>query len=465
MGLPIKMPLDQSRCYFNFNLIRRCDLNISHDLMSLLLQTVDDLSSSPESFAKDPRKDFTRNRKMNFKDTILLLLTMEGDCIQEELYRFYGRTVSAPSRAAFCKQRQKLSEKALPTLFRLFNSKLSIALYRDKYRLLACDGSTAEIFRDPNDGRTYFDPSKASSTGFNLIYINAMYSILDNRFVNLVLQPGRMMNEFTAFCSMVDTAGSSEYPVIYFGDMGYASYNNFAHVIENGQYFVIRSNDRMVKSVLGEPVESLREMDRHIELILSRMPSVKKLPTPEPGVRYKHLTYNSAFDYLDAAHPFYNMSLRIVRFQLDDGRFENIITNLPDLEFDFTDFKQLYFLRWREETAYRNLKYPLCLTAFHSKKYSNVVQEIWARAILYNFSTAIISNVVVKKKDVIHKYQVNSSEALKTCREFLRTRGTGPGMDVVGLIARCIEPIRPGRSFARQHRIKYRHPFSFCYRS
>ena len=35
---------------------------------------------------------------------------------QEELYRFYGRTVSAPSRAVFCKQRQKLSEKALPTL-------------------------------------------------------------------------------------------------------------------------------------------------------------------------------------------------------------------------------------------------------------------------------------------------------------------------------------------------------------
>ena len=36
-------------------------------------------------------------------------------------------------------------------------------------------------------------------------------------------------------------------------------------------------------------------------------------------------------------------------------------------------------------------------------------------------------------------------------------------MDVEGLIAQNIEPIRPGRSFARQHRFKL--PISFCYRN
>jgi hypothetical protein len=85
---------------------------------------------------------------------------------------------------------------------------------------------------------------------------------------------------------------------------------------------------------------------------------------------------------------------------------------------------------------------------------------------LYNFSTAIISKVVVKKKNVVHKYQVNYTEALKTCREFLRTRGTGPGIDVTGLIARCVEPIRPGRSFPRyEGRSRSRRPFSFLYRN
>jgi hypothetical protein len=436
-------------------------------LKRLLSQAIDELSASPSDFAVVPGKDFTRNRKLGFKDMIQMLLTMEGDCIQEELYRFFGRNDDAPTKAAFCKQRQKLSDKALPTLFNVFNSKLPVSLYRGKYRLFACDGSTAEIFRDPNDGKTFFNPSKASSNGFNLIYINAMYSILDNRFVDLVLQPGRFMNEFVAFCSMVDAIGSSGPPVIYFGDMGYASYNNFAHVIENDQYFVIRSNDRTLCGILGRPVDDLREMDFHVDLVMSRSTSVKRILDPEPGTRYKHLAYTSTFDYFDASdlRSMYRMSLRVIRFEIEEGKFENIITNLPDHEFDFEDFKALYFLRWNEETAYRNLKYPLCLSAFHSKKYRNVVQEIWARAILYNFSTAIISNTAVEKKNRLHQYQVNFSEAFKTCREFLRPRGSGPEIDVASLIAKNVEAIRPGRSFARQRGIKFRRPFSFCYRN
>ena len=466
MGLPIKMPIDQVDIVFNFHLIRRYVLSCFNDPKSLLWQAVDELAASPAEFAVDPSRDFTRCRKLSFKDTIHLLLTMEGDCIQEELFKFFGRSINAPSKAAFCRQRQKLSEKALPSLLNIFNSKLSTTLFKGKYRLLACDGTTAEIFRDPDDLTTYYEPNKVSSRGFNMVYINAMYSILDNRFVDLVIQPGRMMNEFTAFCHMVDTAGCDGPPIIYFGDMGYASYNNFAHVIENGQFFLIRANDRILQGILGHSVDDMRDMDSHMDLIMSRSSSVKNMPDPGPGIRYKHLPYSSSLDYFDGCHSLYKMSLRIVRFELSDGVYENIITNLPDHEFSFEDFKDLYFLRWNEETAFRSIKHVLCLSNFHSKKLRFVIQEIWARAILYNFSSAIISKVVVKKKNAVHKYQVNYTEALKTCREFLRARGTGPGIDVTGLITRCIEPIRPGRYFPRyEGRSRSRRPFSFLYRN
>jgi len=66
----------------------------------------------------------------------------------------------------------------------------------------------------------------------------------------------------------------------------------------------------------------------------------------------------------------------VVRFELADGSFEYIITNLPDLEFDIVDFKDLYHLRWNGENAFRDVKYPLCLKAFHSKKYEYIVQEV-----------------------------------------------------------------------------------------
>lgn len=429
----------------------------------LLEKSIDELAATPSRIVVDPNRDFTRNRKLNLKDTINLLLTMEGDCIQEELFRYFGRNESAPSKASFYKQRQKLADNAIPALFYSFNEKLSTKLYNKKYQLVACDGSTAEIYRDPNDRDSFFDSPKVSSTGFNLIYINAMYSILDNRFTNFVLQPGRKQNEHDAFRSMVDEAGTSHNPIIYFGDKNYTSYNNFAHVIENKQFFLIRATDQKIKGILGKPIDNLYELDCHVDLIMTKSNSRKHRIHPDLEDRYRFIHPRTPFEYIDKTNPEYDMSLRIVRFELQDGSFENIITNLPDIEFDIEDFKELYHLRWNEETAFRNIKHVLRLTDFHSKKYKYVIQEIWARAILYNFSSAIISECVIEKKNTIYKYQVNYTEAYKTCREFLRFNHFKRQMNVPDLIARCVEPIRPERSFARQHRNK--HPFSFWYRS
>ena len=47
-------------------------------------------------------------------------------------------------------------------------------LYRNRYRLVACDGSVADIFRDEKDTETYFEPNNKSPRGFNQIHINAL---------------------------------------------------------------------------------------------------------------------------------------------------------------------------------------------------------------------------------------------------------------------------------------------------
>lgn len=54
-------------------------------------------------------------------------------------------------------------------------------------------------------------------------------------------------------CQAVGAAGSGGTPAIYFADMGYASYNNFTHVIKNGQYFLIRANDSRNAGILCRP--------------------------------------------------------------------------------------------------------------------------------------------------------------------------------------------------------------------
>ena len=56
-----------------------------------LLATSDEIAIDPHKFAVNPGKDFSRNRKMGFHDTLMMLLTMESDCIREEIYPGPGR--------------------------------------------------------------------------------------------------------------------------------------------------------------------------------------------------------------------------------------------------------------------------------------------------------------------------------------------------------------------------------------
>ncbi len=60
----------------------------SNLLKQMLVASIDELSKTPENYAVHPQKDFTRNRKISFHD-FLLLLTMEDDCLRDELYHFF----------------------------------------------------------------------------------------------------------------------------------------------------------------------------------------------------------------------------------------------------------------------------------------------------------------------------------------------------------------------------------------
>lgn len=436
-------------------------MKYSNVVKAMLFTSIHELAANPEHYVLHPGKDFSRNRKLGFQRLLLMLLTMEGDCIKEELYRYFGRSTDTPSKAAFYKQRKKVKEDAFRSLLVSFTQKCQKKLLKGKYSLVACDGSAADIFRNPDDSDTFFEPNGKSTRGFNQIHINAFFSVLDKKITDLLIQPARKRNEYSAFCQMVDRS-ESDTPVIYLCDRGYASYNAFAHVIENGQFFVMRCTDDKTEKILGFPLDNIRQLDYHVERILSRSQSKKKRLHPEQEEQYRFVCKNVPMDYITQGHPEYRLSLRIIRIELSDSCYENLITNLPELDFDFDDLKDLYHLRWDEETSFRDLKYPLCLKAFHSQKYEYIIQEVWARAILYNFCSEIAMAVEIPEKKRKYVYQVNYSEAIKICRDFLRIHD-GTTLDVEGLIAQNILPVRPGRTFPRQARFKL--PISFCYRN
>ena len=285
--------------------------------------------------------------------------------------------------------------------------------------------------------------------------------ILSKRYLDCVVQPGRLNNEYRAICDLIDRYSYDGTP-IFIADRGFSSYNLFAHAKENGSLFMVRAKDINVKRLLN--IDTLpNHIDKTIDIILSRSQSKKKMKHPDMAEQYRYVHQDVAFDYIKpGSGDEYQLSLRIVRIEITEGIFENIITNLSVDEFSDEDIKQLYHLRWGIENSFRDLKHTIGATNFISKKAIYIEQEIWARLILSNFCAIITTSVVIKQNDTQHVYQVNFAMAMKICHHFLRVRENKPPPDVECLIGNYTLPIRHGRNFARLHR--FQTPFSFCYR-
>ena len=144
----------------------------------------------------------------------------------------------------------------------------------------------------------------------------------------------------------------------------------------------------------------------------------------------------------------YSLSFRLVRFEIGNGKYELLATNLMREEFAFEELKELYALRWGIETSFRQLKYTVGLSLFQSKKVEYVTQEIFARLTMYNFCELITSHVVIRKKHRKYVYQTNFTAAVHICRQFLRGAVSPPNVET--LISNYTVPIRPGRSTPRK---------------
>ena len=130
--------------------------------------------------------------------------------------------------------------------------------------------------------------------------------------------------------------------------------------------------------------------------------------------------------------------------------------------FSLNELKALYHIRWGIETSFRELKYAVGLANLHSKKVEYIVQEIFARVIMYNFSEMITFHVVISRLNTKHLYQVNFTVAIHICRHFLRLLNNVHPPDVEALIQKNILPVRPGRQDKRN--IRAQSAVSFLYR-
>ena len=156
--------------------------------------------------------------------------------------------------------------------------------------------------------------------------------------------------------------------------------------------------------------------------------------------------------------------LRVVRFKLDDGSEEIIVTNLFDTDLTAEDFKALYHLRWAIETNYNNLKNKLVIEDFSGRSVLAVEQDYYATVTMANLVSILVFdnreqieqyNAAAERK-YVYKQNVNTTVGLMKDELLYILMDDSPlrrGRRMRRLMKnalRSIVPIRPGRSYARK---------------
>lgn len=410
-------------------------------------------------FVNNPRKDFTRNRKLNFKEMLNILLSMGGNSLNLELMKYFSYDTESATCSAFVQQRKKILPEALEYLFNRFTSLAANPNYFDGYRMLAVDGSDLCIAHNPNDKKNYFSAIE-NAKGYNLLHLNAMYDLCSRTYVDAVIQSGREVNEFQALIDMVDRSNIKE-KTILLADRGYESYNVFEHIVRKNWNYVIRVKDIYSNGIAsGLSIPDKEVFDIEYSTLLTRRHTNDIKAHPE---KYKYMPAVQKFDYLPVGDKgTYPINFRIVRFPISENTYEVIITNLTKEEFPIEKIKEIYHMRWGIETSFRELKYAIGLTNFHSKKADYIIQEIFARLTMYNFCEIITTHIVIQQKSGKYSYQVNFTLAISICLHYFRCRNAVLPPNVEALIKRYILPVRNGRKDPRKVRTKS--AVSFIYR-
>ena len=399
-----------------------------------------------DEFLTNPASDFTRKKKISFEQTMLFPMIAGAGNVASELLDLFGEE-ELPLPSAMIQRRNQIKKEAFHELFYQFNKSIPKKKTFHGYQLVACDGTRLNLPYNPADLDTLVDNIDGRK-GFNQLHLNALYDVMNDIFIDVELQRMQEMDERDAFCNFLDIHSDAEQKTIFIADRGYASFNIYAHAINNNQLFLIRMKENDAQSLCHNSKHWLdgSYVDENVIIHVGRRHKTTKCKYENyhcvrKGHRYDFIDYDS--NMVDS------FRLRILKFPISAGNFEYIVTNLPKELFPLATIKELYNLRWGEETAFRHLKYAGNMVHIHSIKSDFLIQEIYGKLTLYNF-TAFMASVIGKERKRTDKYVyvLNRTQAQKICIRFLK----GKLKDPVEQICRYLVPVRPGRKFDRNLR-------------
>ena len=392
---------------------------------------------------------FTRNRKMNFAKVVYYTLNKKGLTSKMEISEFNEildcEDISSP---AVLKQREKYSADIFIDLLRenlldfYFNFKEDVRLYKNKYILVAIDGTDMEI---PNTkvSRKYARPKEQKrNMEVPRLHISNAFDVL-NHFImdtNIGLEHVSEQLQAEEHLEIVKSY-NLPYPVIRIMDRGYVSIRDIFYSVKNDDKFIIRLKS---KDFDAEQRKTLSD-DTEIDINLT-----------------KRLKYYEDIDpeFCELAKSQKTIRCRITKVRLSTGEAEYLISNLDKREFTKKDLKELYGLRWQIELNYHTLKESLKIETITSSKPELMKQDIYSGMLAFNTLQSFIndSNYKIDQSKYLHHMKINTNMAAGFFKKYfilaIKEMGTPKASyyldQMRAHIEKYLEPIREGRQYERK---------------
>lgn len=159
---------------------------------------ISELAENPTLFLKNPQKDFTGNRKIDFKTLIGITMNSGGGTMSKELLDYFDFDVNTPTVSAYTQQRSKVLPESFEYLFKTFTKEnLPSQNEYHGYRLIACDGCNLSIATNPNVPETAWKNNQFGDV-MNKLHLNAFYDVLNRIYTDALIQTASEYNEARA---------------------------------------------------------------------------------------------------------------------------------------------------------------------------------------------------------------------------------------------------------------------------
>ena len=387
--------------------------------------------------ARKQNTDFTRKRGMPFEEVIPFMLTSFKCSTQSALRHFFNLLgkFNSIKQQSFSEARQKIKVSAFIELFKLTVDAMVEECHKkwNEYSVYATDGSKIALPSAAALTKHFYSLGIAGSAP--TAQGSCLYDVLNDIIIDALMEP-LSSDERTLAIKHIenskDILSKGKNLVIY--DRGYASFDFIKKHEDAGLFYLMR-----VKSKFNKDIDAQTSPNGYI-----------------------HIEKNDI-----------RLLLRVIKFKLDSGETEMLITNIMDKRFGIKAFKKLYFLRWPVETKYDIVKNKLQVENFTSRTVEGVQQDFYATMYLANVAAAAAydaqAGIDAARMDKNNKYQykANINELIGILKDKLVWALTqdDPNMQnktvgsIINEIERYVTPIRPNRSVPRKkpRKAKFHH--------